>query len=283
MLHNKIEAKIKVKGRAINEYFHEGEHFVEGRGGSNYEIEVTNHTGARVEAIISVDGLCVVDGKEAGANSSGFVIDAYQTINIPGWMIDDKTAASFEFAAKKKSYASNTPNGSAVNNGVIGVMAFSEKKKENPVFLKGNPIMRGVTNTWHGSSANSLGISGSVGPSGDIGTFLDRPRGICASNNVTLSTASEINTSMSVGSAIPMPEVEQSLGTGFGKATDFTTQATTFERGDMLAMIVLYYDNAKGLRARGIELDRKKVYSNSKPSAFPAMNQGCTPPPGWKG
>lgn len=277
MLHNKIEAKIKVKGRTINEYFHEGEHFVEGRGGSNYEIEITNHSNERVEAIISVDGLSVVDGKEAGPNSSGFIIGAGETETIPGWMVDSKTAAAFMFSDKKNSYAATATNGSTKNNGVIGVMAFSEKAKPRHVFLGTSSPMRQLV----GSSA---GVYGSNGPSGDAG-WNDRPRGICASSATLSSTYDASINNMSIGSTstASIPEVEQTLGTGFGSSTDFATHTVTFERGDMVSMIVLYYDNAKGLRARGIDLDRRKSYSNAKPSAFPALAQGCTPPPGWKG
>ena len=47
-------------------------------------------------------------------------------------------------------------------------------------------------------------------------------------------------------------------------------------------MIVLYYDDATGLRKRGIDISkRSRAKANERANAFPGMN--CAPPPGWNG
>jgi hypothetical protein len=74
---------------------------------------------------------------------------------------------------------------------------------------------------------------------------------------------------------------QNNLGTGFGEETDFQTREVAFVRGDMIAMLVAYYDNAQGLRARGIDLGGRR---KPTPQAFPAMiTKGCKPPRGWQG
>lgn len=58
-----------------------------------------------------------------------------------------------------------------------------------------------------------------------------------------------------------------------------------FSRGDMLSYQIIYYDEARGLKARGIQMVKpsKKKYQK-KPDAFPAMSpEGCSPPPDWRG
>ena len=56
--------------------------------------------------------------------------------------------------------------------------------------------------------------------------------------------------------------VQNTLGTAFGESTSFATAKVAFTRGDLLSMIVLYLDDAEGLKARGIQMVKpsKKKY-----------------------
>ncbi len=77
--------------------------------------------------------------------------------------------------------------------------------------------------------------------------------------------------------------VEQSLGTEFGQSTQFTTITVNFQRGDMLCLMSVMYDDLRGLRQRGIVMERtKKGQPQSQPQAFPG-NVGCEPPKNWRG
>ncbi len=62
MVRNNVELRLLIKGRPAQEFFHNGNTFLEGREGSNFEVEVINRNPFRIEAVISVDGLSVVDG-----------------------------------------------------------------------------------------------------------------------------------------------------------------------------------------------------------------------------
>lgn len=338
MQQNNIEVRVVIKNRPINEYLHEGEMFVEGRGGSNYEIELKNLNNHRVEAILAVDGLSVIDGKEAGPQSTGYLLEARETLRVPGWMLTNEQVAAFQFAGKKKSYASASVEGDVRNTGVIGVMAFKPKAQQyaypkgsvgmfppriQPYPYGGTP--RGIQISASGgygyvggegiqtlnhvapsgaaadlyrSAVNSAsldgptGTMGNSGPCGDPGTFIGASLSgdFTSSNNMSYGAA-ETKTSggMLRASTVATPElapVEQTLGTAFGQATEFKTTEVEFDRGDLLSMIVLYYDDAKGLRARGIDLDRRKQNPRvaEQPKAFPGLTpKGCVPPTGWKG
>ena len=277
MLYNNYELNVLVKGRPVTEYAHNGQNFIEGQDGSNFELEFKNKTSVRVEVIFSVDGLSVIDGKEAGPSSSGYVVNGYETIRIPGWKLTDAEAASFIFSGKKTSYSTQM-TGSSRNNGVIGVMVFSEKVKPlpNQIMRNAMPLVlkpNGEGITW---SSTTFGIQ-SLNNASYQAQSSDASGMYHATSSVTTSNTRRITKS----AMDPVPEM-QTLGTGFGKSTDFVTTAISFERGDLSAMIVMYYDDARGLRARGIELIKPaKARLSDQPQAFPGMN--CQPPPGWKG
>jgi hypothetical protein len=302
MLHNNFEIRVLVKGRPVNEYPHNGQVFLEGRHGSNFEIEFKNLSPTRVEAVLSVDGLSVIDGKEAGPASSGYVVDAFQTVRIPGWKLTDEQVAAFVFAGKGKSYATQS-TGSSRNNGVIGALVFAEKFKPAYVPIhhqygqlfggaQASPsIMRGMTKGIAPSGASGGGFSHAAGDSWtsmSLGS-ADASAIYAATSSTTAALNNIIGASLSnqtqaTQHVIPDIPIVQTLGTGFGQATDFATTTISFERGDMSALLVLMYDDSRGLRARGIELNRPsrhRVARTNEPQAFPAMN--CVPPKGWKG
>ncbi len=281
---NNIELRILVKGRPIAEYFHRGQTFVEGRSGSAYEIELRNANPFRVEAVISVDGLSVLDGKppafasNGALSSSGYLIDARENLRVPGWMLNDQQAAAFEFAAKTASYAT-AMTGHARNNGVIGVMAFRERARSYAAAawsgVMDAPPWPLLVNTHlpsalYGSSVMGVGVcqtNSSLNVAG-AGVLRGVPM------NVATQQAATANSTM---------PAEHSLGTGFGRATDFATTTVTFERGDLHTMMVIYYANARDLKARGIDVGRRREKVAPLPQAFPGMQVGCAPPSNWRG
>jgi hypothetical protein len=75
------EFHVLVKGKAITEFLHEDKHFIEGRKGSNFEIEFINKSNKRILAIPSVDGINTLNGKDAGDNGPGFIVSPFSTFN----------------------------------------------------------------------------------------------------------------------------------------------------------------------------------------------------------
>lgn len=279
--------------------------YVEGREGSNFTLRLRNSNSFRVLAIPSVDGLSVLDGKPAGEHSSGYILEGNQTLDIPGWVVDQGTAAKFFFSGMKAdggddSYAAQS--GQDTNNkGYIGLKVFKEKV----VAHYGGGHMRsfsaGVGGMSVGGAAvmpsrmsksiplsriNSETTVRSMADSALASRVSSLEASFKGSNAVggaaSLNNATSFFDSFEVtaSACMSMDEpVQQTLGTGFGDATDFATQKAEFKRGDLLAMMVIKYDDRRGLKKRGIEVDRP---AQTLGSAFPADAVGCTPPTGWK-
>ena len=86
----------------------QGQRFVLGTLGARYRIHIVNPTPARVEAVISIDGLDALDGKPASFGKRGYVIPAFGDVMIDGWRTSLDTVAAFRFSAARDSYAART-------------------------------------------------------------------------------------------------------------------------------------------------------------------------------
>ena len=107
-------------GQVLRTLAHEGQNYASAPKGGTYAIRLRNTSPFRKLAVVSVDGINVVNGADAGVHGSGYVLDAYGTVDIPGWRRSDNTVAAFEFKEQGGSYAAQTGRGTS-NVGVIGV------------------------------------------------------------------------------------------------------------------------------------------------------------------
>jgi hypothetical protein len=120
------EVQVLVDGSPAPTFWHHGETFVMGSVGERYIIRVHNNTGRRVEAVVTVDGRDVVDGKPGDyRNKRGYLVPAWGEVDIDGWRLSQSHAAAFRFSSVSDSYAART--GSAREVGVIGVAVFPER------------------------------------------------------------------------------------------------------------------------------------------------------------
>lgn len=99
--------------------------FVIGQAGQRYSIVLQNHTSHRFEAVGTVDGLDVINGKPGTFDNRGYVLLPFATLEIEGFRTSTSAVAAFRFASVADSYAAQT--GSARNVGVIGIAFFMEK------------------------------------------------------------------------------------------------------------------------------------------------------------
>ncbi len=240
---------VTINGSRVTEYNHtDGNTYIEGRMGSEYQLELVNDSFERVLMIPSVDGLSIIDGKPAGLDSSGYIVESRSTVKIPGWKLDSKQAAKFVFDNAKDSYTKKSGQGTN-NVGALGLLVFREEVKYM------------LMNSSHNMNSIRLGspVRSTVAP---------------VSNS---NSGDWITTASAQCDSSPM-------GTGFGKETNFNTTEVEFKKRDPLhpdAMVVLYYDSAKGLEKKGIILNYR---TQPRPRAFPkyvASTVGCVPPPGW--
>jgi hypothetical protein len=107
-----------------------GRDYVAGSDGQRYVIQIENHTGNRFEAVATVDGLDVVDGKDGSIAKRGYLIDPWATLQIDGFRRSQSAVAAFRFGAVKDSYAAR--KGNDRNVGVIGVAFFHERGTSLP-------------------------------------------------------------------------------------------------------------------------------------------------------
>jgi len=288
---NQYEARITIQGRSrpgasqVDEYYHtDGNTYFEARQGSEFVLDLFNHSNERVVMIPAIDGLGTIDGQPAGLESPGFVVDAWSSVQVPGWSKNEHSAAHFVFWDKTNSYSNKTGRGKE-NVGVIGVLVFREKSQyfspdPFPHIYNGDPT--GQHPMWNiGSTSGSSGdpkLYGSAGLNSSVESMsvsLDSIP-LLGSDNVADvgSISSSAGPTRSVRRRIKSKSIKgdtsiQEAGTGHGRITQFNTTEVNFEKRDTDhpdAQIVLYYDTSRGLERRGIVLKYKK---NFAPDPFP--------------
>lgn len=116
-----------------------GKRFVVGERGERYEIVVRNETDERVEVVLSVDGLDVIDGRSASYRKNGYVVYSGDTLVVDGFRTSSSTVAAFRFSSVDRSYAA-LKHGDTRNVGVIGVAAFTERNPERDKRKAANPF-----------------------------------------------------------------------------------------------------------------------------------------------
>lgn len=111
--------------RTLPVHEHKGRLYVAGEPGHQYEIRLRNRSSERLLAVTSVDGVNVISGETAETGQSGYVLSAWDSVEIEGWRKSMDDVATFYFTRLSKSYAART--GRPENVGVIGVAVFRER------------------------------------------------------------------------------------------------------------------------------------------------------------
>jgi hypothetical protein len=123
----RVNLDVLVDGSRLPTVEHEGKIYLPvPRLGAEFTLRVHNHGPRRIAAIVSVDGLSVINGQPASERSPGYLVAPGSHIVIPGWRRSLERAAAFHFVDREASYASRT--GRPDNIGVIGLVAFEEQR-----------------------------------------------------------------------------------------------------------------------------------------------------------
>lgn len=195
---NNYSLEVLVNGRPVQEYYKDSKSFIEAREGTEYTLRFRNNSWKRVLAVFSVDGVEVLKGKAASQADNGYIVDAFYSIEIKGYRIDEETVAAFKFSSGTQSYAvvvgaekTNPKTGETHqektdrNNGVIGVRVFEEDVPDHNYKEQYKPL---PVIDWSGgrmgrvfypsfgvytSSLSSSSTTGSLGfsPASGYGTF----------------------------------------------------------------------------------------------------------------
>jgi hypothetical protein len=94
--------------------------------GVEYTIRIRNPGTRRIEAVLAVDGLSVINGKPARDGIRGYLVEAGCSIEIPGWRRGDNKVAAFEFTTYEESYAYRVGRPGGI--GTIQLTAYAEKQ-----------------------------------------------------------------------------------------------------------------------------------------------------------
>ncbi len=148
-----LTAKLKDgNGRFLSGFEATGKKFVVGSAGDRYSIVLQSHVPARLEVVVSVDGLDVIDGKAASFAKRGYLIDAHGQIEIDGFRQSMDQVAAFRFGSVRNSYAEKK-TGDSRNVGVIGIALFNEQGTNPSTWPRGDTQKRLDANPFPGQFA----------------------------------------------------------------------------------------------------------------------------------
>lgn len=242
-------ARITVIDRTANRelpvHWKDGRAYVAGQPGNEYAIRIRNHTGGRLLAVVSVDGVNAVTGESASPGQSGYVLEPGGYVNIQGWRKDLNRTAAFYFSDPSDSYAART--GRPRDIGVIGVALFRERDFERPALL-GRERRSAV-------------------PSPQASTEADAAGGSRARNEARFPEYS---------AAAPLP----ALGTGHGRGEYSPVEQVAFERAKTQPdeLIAIRYERRETLVALGVLPEPRIRRWPRQPDPFPGA-LGFVPDP----
>lgn len=121
-----VEWGVKASSGYLKNYNAGSRRFVVGKQGQGYSLLVKNKAKSRLEVVLSVDGLDVMDGKSASTRKRGYIVAPGKTLEVKGWRTSHAAVASFRFSGVGDSYG-NLKHGETRNVGVIGLAVYPEK------------------------------------------------------------------------------------------------------------------------------------------------------------
>jgi hypothetical protein len=139
-------------GAFLNGFVAGEKNFVVGEAGRRYSIVIRNLTPNRVECVVSVDGLDVIDGRSAAFNKRGYLVQPHGELEIDGFRQSIDAVAAFRFGSVRGSYAGQK-TGDTRNVGVIGFAFFHERGTNPFPFTQDEARLRQEANPFPGQFA----------------------------------------------------------------------------------------------------------------------------------
>ena len=259
-------------GETLPVHFYKGEYWVAGTPGAKYSVAVANGSGGRVMAVMSVDGVNVLNGQTAGIDQSGYVFNGYQRYEVTGWRKSNLEVAAFEFVASPSSYAERT--GRPANVGVIGVAVFKERVYQPPVSVAPPPYRYGA-NRGNGSAESRR----SAATESAADSALASP----APSQSAPASAGAIG---EMAKRAESPAMREKLGTGHGEREWSQVSHTSFDRAQSSPneTIRIRYDSRENLISMGvIQPPYQNRPWNRTPNALPeSLGFVPDPPRFWR-
>ena len=223
-------------GTALPTYAAHGRFYVEGSRAERYVIRITNPTARRIEAVVTVDGLDVIDGENGDLRKRGYVVPPYGETRVEGFRTSPDDVATFRFSAVDDSYAG--AKGKPRNVGVIAVALFEEAAAIRPQIIVGERAPARPRYERDDRRDDDRAPAGAANKA----TAAPAPRD-AAPNGSSSGPGAELSAAQRPG-----------LGTEFGEQRGSAVSFTRFVRapGRPVAIAELRYNDAAGLMALGI-------------------------------
>lgn len=244
--------RLFVNGKKVKECFHNGKAFIESRHGTEYEIEIKNHGNTRGFVIVSVDGLCTLNGEPASDNSPGYIIEGYSVLKVKGFQQNESGGGRFRFKDNTfggDSYAAKSGFGG--NEGVIAVRVWDEKINYPSVNFEEQLV--GVGKFYGGSKAGTSSVYFNA-------------------NSTRFKNGEE----ECVGKS------KFDMGTDWGSSHNQKVKKVEFERGDFVGQMSVYYASRNALLDMGVPVSSPPVTSYAFPKPFDGFDFAKAPK-GWRG
>jgi hypothetical protein len=245
-----VDVYDRVSGRALTVYEKDGRQYIVGVPGHEYAVRIRNMTPRRILAVTSVDGVNVITGDTASPDQSGYVIDAWGSVEIAGWRKSMAETAAFFFTEHSNSYAART--GRPFDVGVIGVAVFAER----PVRVT-QRIDEPLRARKSEASADAAASSPEAIPAPPAG----------AASGAVAERRDELSRNQP---AAPQPTAK--LGTGHGRQETSYARQVTFERASTspAQIVALQYDRYENLVAMGVVPGQQ--LAGRAPRPFPGLH-----------
>jgi len=259
MIKQNYEMEIFVHGKPIKEYIHQNKIYIEGRKSSAFSIKLRNNSSKKALFVLTIDGLSVIDGKDASFDSRGYVINGYDSMTVAGWRIDDNNIAQFYFSSPDDSYRKRMSKGN--NLGVIGLAVFVEKEKIQQTVIKEYITIPYIPPVYPRY------------PNYPYYPYWGTPTYTLSNMNTSRNTAG--NTIYDCHAS----QESQNLGTGWGKKESSKVTSVEFDRKEKPnTTFEIFYNTREQLENLGIDFTRRQAVI-STPRAFPKEQTGyCEQP-----
>jgi hypothetical protein len=294
---------LREDGETAPTYAKNNRFYVQGTAGERYVVRVTNPTARRIEAVVSVDGLDVVDGESGDLRKRGYVVPPYGEVRIEGFRTSQDDVATFRFSSVNDSYAGK--KGKARNVGVIAVALFEEQAApQQQVIVPPPPPDRfrapyddedgvdvdvnvNVRRRDLAGKAEKKAPTSATAPAAEPPPPPVAPSGGAAapSRYRSLDESTADMGRAPVETRVPQRE-RLGLGTEFGEQRYSAATFTQFVRaaGRPVAIAELRYNDAAGLMALGINVgpmpDEGEIMTRETADPFPGDQRFATPPRG---
>lgn len=259
-------------GETLPVHFYKGEYWVAGKPGAKYSVSVANASGGRVLAVMSVDGVNVLNGQTASVDQSGYVFNGYQRYEVTGWRKSNQEVAAFEFVASPASYAART--GRPANVGVIGVALFNERVYQPPV-----TVTPQYTPYRYGPLGSAKSEAAREGVADTAAAAPPAPAQSAPSAAAANSASGEM-----ARRADARPEMREKLGTGHGEREWSQVSHTNFERAQSSPneTVRIRYDSFENLVSMGVIREPNRPWQRT-PNPFPeSLGYVPDPPRHWR-